>query len=68
MGKQQGSIQLNPAKGFGAFKLVFNILGSLMDISDTPLKFKEQKIKNSFSTMEQLISTVVMSYVKSGIM
>jgi len=68
MGKQEGSIQLNPAKGFGAFKLIFNVLGSLMDISDTPLKFKKQKLKNEFSTMEQLIGSVIMSYVKSGIL
>lgn len=39
-----------------------------MDISDTPLKFKEQKFSYSFQTIEQLIGTVVMSYVKSGIM
>lgn len=39
-----------------------------MDISDTPLKFAEQNMKYSFQTLEQLIGTVVMSYVKSGIM
>jgi vacuolar protein sorting-associated protein 13A/C len=45
-----------------------NLGGSLMDISDTPLKFKQILIERMFMTTEQLVGKLAQSYFQQGIM
>jgi hypothetical protein len=52
MGKEELDFQLNPAKGFGGLGLLTNLGGSLMDISNTPLKFKKFEMEYKFLTLE----------------
>jgi hypothetical protein len=64
MGKKELDFELSLARGFGGFQLLENLGGSLMDFSETPLTFKKNEIVQVFSTLDQLIDTLAMRYVR----
>lgn len=68
MEKKELEVSLNPAKGFGGLQMIFNVFGSLMDISDSPLKYNKIQMLESFATFEQLTNTVYLKYMKNSVL
>jgi len=46
--KQEVSLEIDPRKGFGVLQILTNIGGSLINISDSPINFKELILMQSF--------------------
>ena len=67
MGKKALEVSLNPTKGFGGLQMIFNVFGSLMDISDTPLKYNEVKIRKRFYTFEGLYNMLWNGYLRKSV-
>lgn len=53
-GKRDIDFQLDPMQGFGLFRALFSIGSAFTNISESPLRFRELIIKESFQTMSNL--------------
>ena len=68
MGKKALEVSLNPTKGFGGLQMIFNLFGSLADISDTPLKYNEIRIIEGFYTIKGLTTELYNKYFQKSVL
>ena len=59
---------LDPRKGFGFIGIAAAVGGAFVNISDSPLYFKELLIQESFQTIYLILSQVTKNYTRQGIL
>ena len=59
---------LDPRKGFGFIGVAAAVGGAFVNISDSPLYFKELLIQESFQTIYLILSQVTKNYTRQGIL
>ena len=60
--------QLDPKNGFGVFRILSTVGGAFINISNSPLYFKELIFQHSFQSMNEMSWLIIKNYTRQGIM